>query len=66
MNPVPSARAIRERRREFKTYAAAHDLKLNELLVKCFETYRKQQGGRFRRTGGMIPVGLGTLRSQIF
>ena len=31
-------------RREFKTYAAAHDLKLNELLVKCFESYRKQQG----------------------
>jgi hypothetical protein len=31
-------------RREFKTYAAAHDLKLNELLVKSFECYRKQQG----------------------
>ena len=31
-------------RREFKTYAAAHDLELNELLVKCFESYRKQQG----------------------
>jgi len=31
-------------RREFKTYAAAHDFKLNELLVKCFENYRKQQG----------------------
>ena len=31
-------------RREFKTYAAAHDLKLNELLVKCFDSYRKQQG----------------------
>ena len=31
-------------RREFKTYAASHDLKLNELLVKCFESYRKQQG----------------------
>lgn len=31
-------------RREFKTYAAAHDLKLNELLVTCFENYRKQQG----------------------
>jgi len=30
-------------RREFKTYAASHDLKLNELLVKCFESYRKQQ-----------------------
>lgn len=33
-----------EFRREFKTYAAAHDLKLNELLVKCFESFRKQQG----------------------
>jgi hypothetical protein len=31
-------------RREFKTYAASHDLKLNELLVKSFESYRKQQG----------------------
>jgi hypothetical protein len=31
-------------RREFKTYAASHDLKLNELLVKCFESYRLQQG----------------------
>ena len=31
-------------RREFKTYAAAHDLKLNELLVKSFQSYRRQQG----------------------
>jgi hypothetical protein len=31
-------------RRDFKTYAASHDLKLNELLVKSFESYRKQQG----------------------
>jgi hypothetical protein len=31
-------------RREFKTYAAAHDLKLNELLKRAFESYRKQQG----------------------
>ena len=31
-------------RREFKTYAAAHDLKLNELLRRSFEAYRKQQG----------------------
>jgi hypothetical protein len=30
--------------REFKTYAAAHDLKLNELLVKCFESFRKHRG----------------------
>src|SRR3954452_6199543 len=31
-------------RREFKTYAAHHDLKLNELLRLCFEVYRRQQG----------------------
>jgi hypothetical protein len=37
-------RVSTEFRREFKTYAAAHDLKLNELLVKCFHSYRKQQG----------------------
>ena len=30
-------------KREFKTYAAAHDLKLNELLRRSFEAYRKQQ-----------------------
>jgi hypothetical protein len=30
-------------RREFKTYAATHDLKLNELLRRCFESYRKTQ-----------------------
>jgi hypothetical protein len=30
-------------RREFKTYAAVHDMKLNELLRHCFEAYRKQQ-----------------------
>ena len=30
-------------RREFKTYAATHDLKLNELLRRCFEAYRQQQ-----------------------
>ena len=33
-----------EFRREFKTYAAAHDMKLNELLRRSFEAYRKQQG----------------------
>ena len=33
-----------EFRREFKTYAAAHDLKLNELLRRSFDAYRKQQG----------------------
>ena len=33
-----------EFRREFKTYAAAHDLKLNELLRRSFEAYRKQHG----------------------
>lgn len=31
-------------RREFKTYAATHDFKLNELLRRCFESYRKTQG----------------------
>lgn len=31
-------------RREFKTFAARNDMKLNELLRRCFETYRKQQG----------------------
>jgi len=30
-------------RREFKTYAASHDLKLNELLKRAFESYRRQQ-----------------------
>lgn len=29
-------------RREFRTYAATHDLKLNELLRLCFEAYRQQ------------------------
>jgi hypothetical protein len=29
-------------RREFKTFAAAHDLKLNELLKRAFEAYREQ------------------------
>ena len=32
-------------RREFKVYAAAHDLKLSELLQRSFETYRQAQGG---------------------
>ena len=31
-------------RREFKTYAARHDLKLNELLRRSFAAYRKVQG----------------------
>lgn len=31
-------------RREFKTYAAAHDLKLNKLLALSFQTYRTQHG----------------------
>jgi hypothetical protein len=33
-----------EFRRAFRTYAAAHDLKLNALLVRCFEAYRVRQG----------------------
>lgn len=31
-------------RREFKVYAAKHDLKLNELLRRSFEAYRRQHG----------------------
>ena len=31
-------------RRAFKTYAAQHDMKLNELLRVAFEAYRAQQG----------------------
>jgi hypothetical protein len=31
-------------RREFRTYAATYDLKLNELLRLCFEAYRRQKG----------------------
>ncbi|MEY2853175.1 MAG: hypothetical protein RL030_307 [Pseudomonadota bacterium] len=31
-------------RREFKTYAATHDLKLNELLRLSFEAYRRTNG----------------------
>lgn len=30
-------------RREFKTYAASHDMKLNELLRLCFDSYKRQQ-----------------------
>jgi hypothetical protein len=37
-------RVSAEFRREFKTYAAAHDLKLNKLLALSFETYRRQNG----------------------
>jgi hypothetical protein len=31
-------------RREFKTYAASHDMKLNRLLRECFEAYRRTKG----------------------
>jgi hypothetical protein len=37
-------RVSSEFRREFKTYAAAHDLKLNKLLALSFQAYRKQLG----------------------
>jgi hypothetical protein len=37
-------RVSAEFRREFKTYAAAHDLELNKLLALSFETYRRQNG----------------------
>jgi hypothetical protein len=30
-------------RREFKTYAAQHDMKLNELFRAAFDAYRAQQ-----------------------
>lgn len=30
-------------RREFKTYAAQHDMKLNELFRAAFDAYRTQQ-----------------------
>lgn len=33
-----------EFRRMFKTYAARHDLKLNELLKRSFDAYRARQG----------------------
>ena len=32
-------------RREFKTYAAQHDLKLNELLRRAFDVYKRKEGG---------------------
>jgi hypothetical protein len=31
-------------RREFKVFAAEHGLKLNELLRRSFDAYRRQQG----------------------
>jgi hypothetical protein len=31
-------------RRAFKTYAAEHDMKLNELLRHCFEAYKSPKG----------------------
>ena len=31
-------------RREFKVYAARHGLKLNELLRRSFEAYRREHG----------------------
>ncbi len=31
-------------RRDFKTYAATHDLKLNELLRLSFDAYRQKKG----------------------
>jgi len=37
-------RVSAEFRREFKTYAAAHDLKLNKLLALSFQAYRQQRG----------------------
>jgi hypothetical protein len=31
-------------RRDFKTYAARHDMKLNQLLRECFQAYREVKG----------------------
>jgi hypothetical protein len=33
-----------EFKREFKTYAASHDMKMNELLSRSFQAYREQRG----------------------
>ena len=30
-------------RREFRVYAASHDLKLNELLQLCFDAYKRRE-----------------------
>jgi hypothetical protein len=38
-------RVSAEFRREFKTYAAQHNLKLNELLKRAFESYRSKGPG---------------------
>ena len=35
-----------EFRRQFRTYAASRDLKLNALLQRCFEAFRLQEEGR--------------------
>ncbi len=37
-------RVSTEFRRQFKTYAASHDLKLNKLLMLSFQAYRTQHG----------------------
>ena len=37
-------------RREFKTYASAHDLKLSKLLELAFESYRKQNGAEIEKS----------------
>jgi hypothetical protein len=44
MGAALNFRVSAEFRREFKTYAAAHDLKLNKLLALSFQTYRRQHG----------------------
>jgi hypothetical protein len=33
-----------EFKREFKTYAASHEMKMNELLRRSFQAYRKERG----------------------
>jgi hypothetical protein len=44
-NNVPlNFRVSADLRRRFKTYAAAHDMKLNELLRRAFDEYEQRHG----------------------
>jgi hypothetical protein len=46
-NNVPlNFRVSADLRRRFRMFAAAHDLKLNELLRLAFSEYEKNHGGR--------------------
>jgi hypothetical protein len=37
-------RVLPEFKREFKIYAASHDMKMNDLLRRSFQAYRKHHG----------------------